>query len=199
MPRTTKFSFIVPGAPEEVAQRLTAARRFRLMPFQGTVLIPKDRPLAGRVGEDRFALALNKRDWLTLMQAVAKGALQETPEGTRVEGEAGMPSWVTWGLRGVSVLSFISLVVGAYLLVTAAGGEGVGAAVLASGAMMLALVLGIGLNVRNADDQIPELISSLERAAWPARAATQEEAVSAPQAVDERRLRARAAARQKQG
>ncbi len=108
MPKTQTFSFTVPGTPEEVSQRLKEESRWRPFPFQGSILVPADKPLAGRVGKDSFALAVNKRDWLTLMQAVAKGDLKEVPGGTQVQGQAGLPLWVTWQLRIATIFAVMA-------------------------------------------------------------------------------------------
>lgn len=166
MPKTQQFSFTVPGTPEQVAERLKSDTRFRLTPFQGSILVPTDKPLAGRVGKDSFAVAVNKRDWWTLMQAVARGELQEGPGGTRVQGQAGLPVWVTWQLRIATVLALLAGVGGVVGVMV--GSQGLGGAPLAAlflCVILFATVLGIGLNVRNADEQVPELMARLEAAA----------------------------------
>jgi hypothetical protein len=165
MPKSQSFSYTVPGTPEEVAQRLKSQTRFRPIPAQGSILVPADRPLAGWVVRQNFAVAVNERDWFTLMQAVAKGRLSAVPGGTRIEGRAGMPAWVTWQLRLATILAVLAGLVGAGAAVMDAPGPAMAVyAPLFLSVILIAAVLGIGWNVKNADDQVPELMSRLEAA-----------------------------------
>ena len=115
------------------------------------------------MGKDRFALAVNKRDWWTLTQAVAKGDLTATPDGTRVSGQAGLPPWMTWMLRFASIFAVLAGAGGAAAVAmdTGAGGAMVWAPLMLCFVLVTA-VMGIGLNVKNANDQVPELMSRLE-------------------------------------
>lgn len=189
MPKTRDFSFVVPGRPEEVAQRLERQTRFRLFPHQGSFLVRSDRPLAGRVSASGFAVAVNRRDWLTLTQAVAKGELRAEGDSTRVEGSAGLPPALTWALRFATVLAVALGLVGVVAGATGGPTEAVLASLLMSAAVF-AGVLGIGLNVNNADEQVPELLSRLE--------ATLREPTPAIDEAHERARRAQAA-RQREG
>ncbi len=197
MPKTQQFSFTVPGSPEQVAERLKSQTRFHPLPVQGTVLVPADRPLAGRVSKRGFTVAVNKRDWLTLMQAVAKGEISEVPGGTQVQGQARLPVWVTLQLRIATIIGILAGLVGVVGVV--AGAPGMASASMAAlflCVVLMATVLGIGLNVRNADEQIPELMARLEAAAIGPVA--DEQAVEDEQ-TEQDQAKARAAARQAQG
>lgn len=206
MPKSAQFSFTVPGTPEQVSKRIRGQTQYRILPAQGTLLTFSDRPLAGRVNEARFTLALNHRDWLTLLQAVAKGTLVEVPEGTRIEGSAGLPGWLTWQLRLSTLLAVGLGLFSAYAIATGvAGTMGPAMAAMSLSAVLLITVLAIGLNVRNADEQLPELVARLTAAAHGAPQ-PEPEPLELPLDVDEaaaseeaRRRRAQQASRQKQG
>lgn len=195
MPKTLSFSYTVPGTPEEVAQRLKSQTRFRPIPAQGTILVPADRPLAGRVGKERFAVAVNKRDWLTLMQAVASGQLSAAPGGTLVEGRAGMPAWVTWSLRLATILAAMAGLGGVGgLLLDVPGPQGAVFGALFLSVVLIAAVMGIGLNVKNADDQVPELLARLETATIGEVEPALEAETEQIDAGEDQRAKARAAA-----
>ncbi len=202
MPKKQTFSFVVPGSPEDVALRLKQRTRWRLFPFQGSVITPTDRPLAGRVGKDRFAVAVNKRDWWTLMQAVASGELEATAGGTRVTGEAGMPTWVTWQLRLATIAALIAGAGGVGAIATGASGfEGPAMMAVFMSVVLIATVFGIGLNVKNADEQVPELVAQLEDAALGDVEPEMDLAIDT-EAVEQARARqqaAQAASRQQEG
>ena len=85
MPVQSDFSFDVPADPEEVAARIKSRTRWRPVPDQGSVLGGGEKPLGGHVSSKGFRVALDKRDWLTLYQAVAQAKLTQTATGTFLE------------------------------------------------------------------------------------------------------------------
>lgn len=198
MPRRAETRLTVAASPEEVAARLKGQTRFRLMPAEARFIARHDRPLAGRVRVDGFRVALNRRDPLTRLQAVAVGRVTPQDGGSRIDIVAGLPPGLTWVLR----LSFLLGIAATGTGVWAGLGQGdlAGAAVtiLAMGVFLLAATLGLGLNVANADAQVPELLAQVE-AALKTAPPPQPEAQPEPQEDASQRKAAAAAARQRQG
>ncbi len=162
MPRSTKFSFHVPGTPQQVSKQLKTKTRLRLTPSQAKAFGSEEKPLGGMVGADRFRVGLNRNDLMTPTQAVARGTLEASGGGTRVEGVAGIPPAIVWLLR----LGFIVAVTMGVGTGIGAGLEGLTPAVLMSGLFSLvvaACALGIGWNVNHAVGQIDELVATLQR------------------------------------
>lgn len=164
MPRLVRFDFVVDGAPAEVARRLKAQTRFRLLPYQSSFLGRGG--LGGRVRDDGFRVALDDRQLVQTAQAVAIGTF--TPEGpgrTRVRGEVGLPTGATWGLR-LAVLGVVTAVgvVGATLFSAADLAPVTAAAGLAAYAAFAAGigVVGIGRQVANADAQVEPALDRLQ-------------------------------------
>ncbi len=160
MPRQRRFDFAVTGSPAEVAERLSAHTRWRLFPHQGSVL--GRGALGGRVGADGFVVSLDAPSWFQPLLAVARGRLEDRGDGTtRVHGVAGMPPWVTWGLRAgfLVVPAFVAAAVGS----AATGGEF--AAMFGLGAAMFGtLVATAGWHVHRADDSVDALVEQVTRA-----------------------------------
>lgn len=198
MPKQRPFSFVVPGTPDEVSQRLKDQTRFQLVPGQGSVLANSKKPLAGHVRGDGFRLALNKRDWLTLLQAVAVGELSEDSGGTRVEGTAGLPAWMTWYLRFAFVAGLGVMGFGGWAAMTSAEG-GIAAFIpLFFGLVIVAMTGGIGLNVANADKQVDALEGAVRSAAGAPSLDPTPQAASESVDQDDRKRKA-AALRQREG
>ena len=162
MPKQREVDVVVGGNPAEVAERLRRRTRWRLIPGQGQFLGSFEQPLAGRVGADRFRVATNRRDWLTLTQAVAVGTLAPAAGGTRVRAVVGLPSGLTWLLRGTTVLSIAAVAGGLFAAVTGgAGATELAAALGVFGVAVGAATAGVGLNVHNADAQVEPLADAL--------------------------------------
>jgi len=164
MPVQSDFSFEVPGDPEEVAARIKSRTRWRPVPDQGSVLGGGENPLGGHVSSKGFRVALDKRDWLTLYQAVAQAKLTQTATGTRVEGRAGLNRWLTWTLRFAFIGGVGAMSTGAIAALMEAS-QGMIWTPLLVGALILLLVFATGMNVRNADEQIPKLLDEVREAA----------------------------------
>lgn len=196
MPKQRTFSFVVPSAPDAVSARLKEQTRFQLVPGQGSILANNDQPLAGHVRGEGFRVALNRRDWWTLLQAVAVGRLTAEAGGTRIEGTAGLPTWMTWYLRFAFVAGLGVTGVGGWLAATGAEGGLPAFLPLLFGLVIVAMTAGIGLNVSNADAQVADLEAALREAAGapsldPEPQAEREDAAH--------RARAAAARRQREG
>jgi len=194
MPVQSDFSFEVPGDPEEVAARIKSRTRWRPIPDQGSFLGGGEKPLGGVVNRKGFRIALDKRDWFNLYQAVARGTLTQTATGTRVEGQAGLHPWITWILRfafvgggGLTIFGAISA------LTDAAGAPGLVWAPLLIGATILFLGMVTGMNVRNADEQVPRLLDEVREAAGGLRVA---QAETQPVGQDDREAEAKLRAAQ---
>ena len=151
MPKHATIEAQVGGTPSDVADRLRKATRFTLAPYQGSPFRFGGKPLKGTVSDRRFSVALNERDWWTLLQPVARARLVPTDGGTRVEGEVGIPPWLLWVLR-LTVVSAIPLtVIGAF-----AAGAPLLTALLVT-LVMAGVVGGVGWNMNNANQQVEPL------------------------------------------
>jgi hypothetical protein len=171
MPKQRGFEFVVDGTPAEVADRLKRRTRFRLMPYQSSPLGRGG--LGGRVSASGFRVALDPRGLVQMSQAVAVGEL--VPEGvghTRVRGVAGLPDWVTWGLR--ATFPAIGVAVGA--IVVAASGDAsipLWVAGVYGVAATVGSVIGVGWHVANADQQVEPLVDAVRESLGAREAAAQ--------------------------
>jgi len=191
MPRRIEIDQRVPGDPDEVAARLSENTRLSLTPYRGGPFTLGRKPLKGTVGKRTFRVGLNRRDWWSFLQPTARAALEETPTGTRVHGEVGMPGWLVWLLRGV-VVAGIPTAVGASTLALLADGSPGNLAIAAGCAGFSALigVFGTGAHVHHADSQVDALrdavVAAAGGAAVAAGGAEQEREAEAASAVPPR-------------
>ena len=197
MPRKQEFEFSSDASPEEVAAALEERTRFRLFPYQASVLGGGERPFGGRVGKESFRIALDPRSFFQHSQAVAVGKIDETATGgSRVSGMASLPVEITRLYRLMYLTMGFFMALAATGAVSEGGATGLALAAVGIGALVSWLLIGIpffGWHVSKADAQVPELVSQLE-AAVPAGAVG--EAIEESQGDDvlERARRAAAAA-----
>lgn len=162
MPRRKQFDLIVPGSPGDVARRLRAQTRWRLLPYQGSLLGRGG--LGGRISASGFRVSLDQRDWLQRMTAVASGSLEDRGDGTtRIRGVASLPTWATWYLRAISVVLplFAATAIG---LGIAEGSPDLLVLFSTFTAGVLIMLPAIGWNVAHANDQVDPLVDHLTQA-----------------------------------
>jgi len=168
MPRKVEVDTVVPGTPEQVAERLKDATRWSPQPFRGGPITFGDKPMKGRVSDDGAVVGLNRRDWWSLYQPTADITLEEAATGTRIRGHVGMPDWLVWLLRAVVLLVLPASCGAAAWALLADGSPGTTA--LAAGFTLFALVvsvLGIGAHVHHANEQVDTLRDTvLSTAGW---------------------------------
>ena len=164
MPAERTFSFVVPASLEETEAALKAATRFRIFPSIAAPLASQQAVLGGRAGQ-RFRVSLSQPDLMRRLQPLAIGTLTATPQGTRVEGTAGLPPWLTWYLRVAFIL--IGLVAAALVANGALSGAPLASYLpLALGVLLVGGLLGavsIGEHIRHADQQVDALVHGLEQ------------------------------------
>jgi hypothetical protein len=195
MPRTRKITLTIPGASAaDVAERLRSRTRTVLMPsFASPLNRGGDEPLAGRVSEDGCRLTLNERVFARGVEPTVRARFEETAEGLRIEGEAGIAPAVVWLLR-LNYL-FATLVCVGVGVGTVTSGEPAWISLLFA-AMVVLATGAIGWNVSRAEERTPELARLLESTLMEGSDATDVTPVAEPLAAgepdEERRRRARA-------
>jgi hypothetical protein len=163
MPRKLELDALVPGTPEEVAERVKNLTRWSLQPYRGGPITFGAKPLKGTVSDGSVNVGLNRRDWFSMLQPTAKAALEPTSTGTRIRGSVGMPDWLVWLLRAV-ILGGLPAAFGlaAYQLL-GAGQPLILAAFLLFG--IVVSVLGTGAHVAHANEQVDALKAEVLEAA----------------------------------
>jgi len=159
MPRKVELDLLVPGDPEEVADRIKGQTRWSPQPFRGGPFTLGDKPMKGRVSGESSNVGLNKRDWWSLYQPTVNATLEPAATGTRIRGTVGMPDWLVWLLRAVVVLGIPGAVGVAALALLPAGQTAILALFVAAAVVMS--VLGIGAHVHHADEQVDDLAARL--------------------------------------
>lgn len=160
MPKTREIELIVDASPLELRERLRGSVRFRLLPYQSSILGTGG--LGGRVSPEGFTVSLDDRRVLQSVQAVASGKIEPTATGgSKVTATLGIPPWLTLALRlSLGALPFYLGMV-AWLMLQQSG------LAVASGflGVFLAIAVGtVGWMVNRADDSLPELEQRLTRA-----------------------------------
>ncbi len=163
MPRKLELDALVPGSPEEVAERVKSLTRWSLQPYRGGPITFGSKPLKGTVSDGAVNVGLNRRDWFSMLQPTAKATLKPASTGTRIRGAVGMPDWLVWLLRGV-ILAGLPAAFGlaAYQLL-GAGQPLILAAFLAFG--LVVSVLGTGAHVAHSNEQVDALKAKILEAA----------------------------------
>lgn len=194
MARTIKFERSVTDAEAAMA-RLKAQTRFSMMPYQGSIFTLGSAPLKGRVGRGGFTVALNKRDWLTLLQPTARGRVVRDARGTRVEVTTGISPILLWYLRLAIVFAVPAFVLAFGTVLLLAGAPLFAIAVVCALVltMLVGVVVGVGINMNNVDGQVDTLAAMVEDALKGAPTS-----IASDQEVDRLRAASAAAARQKQ-
>lgn len=155
MPRKVELDVIAPGDRAEVVARIDAATRWSPNPFRGGLFTFGDKPLKGRVSEDRATVGLNRRDLWALTQPTAQLTFEPGRTGTRIHGHVGMPDWLTWFFRFIVVV-MIPLAIGA----ASWGAIGDGQPLIAAAFTLVALIVGVfstGAHVAHANEQVDAL------------------------------------------
>ncbi len=197
MPRKLELDALVPGSPDEVAERVKSLTRWSLQPYRGGPITFGSKPLKGTVSVDGVNVGLNRRDWFSMLQPTAKATLEPSSTGTRVRGAVGMPDWLVWLLRAV-ILAGLPAVFGlAAWQLLGAGQPLILAAFVAFG--LVVSVLGTGAHVSHSNEQVDALKAKVLEAAGatvtPVSAASAEELAEAMREAEAPAARQREAER----
>ena len=163
MPRKLELDALVPGSPEEVAERVKSLTRWSLQPYRGGPITFGPKPLKGTVSVDGVNVGLNRRDWFSMLQPTAKATLEPSSAGTRIRGAVGMPDWLVWLLRAVIVVGLPAAFGFAGWQLLGAGQPLILAAFIAFG--LVVSVLGTGAHVAHSNEQVDALKAKVLEAA----------------------------------
>lgn len=184
MKRVERLDRVVPLSPEEVIARLEQA-------------VPTGLPLPGRptyrLRADTGGFTLRRWPSRNALRPTLHATLEPVPGGTRVVGEAALPTWARPAGRAVTGVAVLLALVAAAAAFLGAGPEGVGAEldaamVFAALWMPIVAILVPGLLVSQAWRQRGQLVAEVERALPEAPP------VDAPALQQDAQRRARAAA-----
>ncbi len=196
MPKTRRITLTLPGATAaEVAERLRAKTKTALFPtFSNPLRGRGPEPLAGRVSEDGFRVALNEAGYKRV-EPVARATIEQTEGGVTVTGEVGIAPFMVWLLR-LNYLFAVAVCLGVGAQLIGDGEPAWFAALFAF--MVVASTVAVGWNVSRAEGRLPELAQLVEGALIEASAAAPEAQVDT-EAAEELESKRRAAAAQRQG
>lgn len=193
MPRKLELDTLVPGTPEQVAERVKQATRWSLQPFRGGPITFGAKPLKGSVSDGALNVGLNRRDWWSMYQPTAQATLEPASTGTRIRGAVGMPDWLVYLLRAV-VLAGLPAVVGFASVQLLGAGRPLILVAFVLFALVIS-VLSIGAHVAHANEQVDALKAAVLAAAGsalgPVAAASSEAMAEAMREVESSGARAR--------
>lgn len=166
MPRIRTFDLEVPGTPAEVAERLGAQTRWRLLPHTSSVL-GRGR-LGGRVDVRGFSVSTDPAVRLgrrARMLPVARARFEEAGPGrTRIVGSCSLPPALVWYLR----LVWLALPALLAWVLWSAVSAGTATLPILVGWLVFVLAVataGIGFNVAESDALVDEVADAVLAAA----------------------------------